>query len=465
MKKRIITLILCFCLVLSFVSFNKTAHADGLTLTTVSGLAYAIAQYSGLSFDFASATGNGVKSAMESYMNNWLDGRTVAQAFGSELARLEAGKLVVPAVLFNKIRDFLNDMVSDNNLETGDAIIFPGEIDGIVINNLNKNFEKTNTGFSVTSSAHGNRVSFTFYYNGKNSYGGGYNWQGISEMTDSQANGWTISRYKNNKVYIVYAYSAYRSDLKERQFFTHETSATIGGLTVSDTGTGSISGGYSPTVLNPTQDWATGSYVGPDTNLDQLMGSIFEEVADNNLVIDGEVIDPPVPPSPAPTVAPDIPLSDVPWEGLNDLIGQSTGETVDSINQGVQDITGALEGVQEGVQDITGAIEGVQEGVSGLTDTITEALTPPEIDERTFNLKEVFPFCIPFDIYHLLQKFDGTPTAPHVQLPIVIPSIGFSYTLDLDFSAWDPVADVMRTVELIVYALGLAWATSKAIKW
>lgn len=486
MKQKIIIIIICFCLILSFISLsNNKAHADVLTASTVAAVSYAIAQYSGLSFNFADATANGVKNAMESYMNNWLNGRTIAEAFGTELARIELGKLIVPATLFNNIRNFLNDMVSDNNLESGDAIIFPGMIDGTVIDNLNQNWGKTDTGFSVSYTATANRVSFTFYYNGRNSYGGGYNWTGGSSMQDAQANGWTISQYENNKIHIVYVYSVYRTDLQERQFFTHEVTATISNLQVSDTGTGSISGGYSPTVLNPTQDWATSSYVGPDTNLDDLMEDIFEEVADNNLYVDGEVIDEPIPPGPVPTWTP---VDDV-IDGINqggeilDGIGNDIGDIaghVGDIGDQLGDVTDALDGVQQGIQTQTGVISGaMDQAVDDIVDAIgsqtatlddslsdiADILTAPAIDTPKFDLRELFPFCIPFDIYHLLQKFDGTPVAPHVQLPIVIPSIGFSYTLDLDFSAWNPVAAAMRTAELIVYALGLAWATSKVIKW
>lgn len=117
--------------------------------------------------------------------------------------------------------------------------------------------------------------------------------------------------------------------------------------------------------------------------------------------------------------------------------------------------------MQQTQQDISEHTESIKDSVEQVTQT-------PEMEELPrfkFDLREFFPFCIPFDIYRLLQKFDGTPTAPHVQLPIVIDSIGFNYILDLDFSVFDPVAQVMRTVEFIVFALALAWATSKVIKW
>jgi len=171
-------------------------------------------------------------------------------------------------------------------------------------------------------------------------------------------------------------------------------------------------------------------------------------------------------------------------------------EPIENIDQNVEDITLYQQNMQQNIRDVKDDVQAIhetqlqqqqmqqqqqqtqqqmqqtqqqiQESSESIDNTLKDiknSLEPGEVTEKKFDLRELFPFCIPFDIYNLLQKFDGSPQAPRVQLPIVIPSIGFSYTLDLDFSPWDPVAATMRTIELIVYALGLAWATSKVIKW
>ena len=186
-------------------------------------------------------------------------------------------------------------------------------------------------------------------------------------------------------------------------------------------------------------------------------------------------------------IDPDLPLGDVPWEGLDNNLKQlyeqglqeigTIGEAKDAITDAVVEQTGALEGaiadnagvvsgaIDQAVSDVGNAI-GTQTGViSGAIDqavsdvqsaigeqtaaldeslsvtaegveTIAEAIEDEEINWRKFDLKGLFPFCIPFDIYNMLKALDASPTAPHVQLPFVIQSIGFSYMLDLDFSAF-----------------------------
>ena len=157
-------------------------------------------------------------------------------------------------------------------------------------------------------------------------------------------------------------------------------------------------------------------------------------------------------------------------------------DPIDNIDQNVQDISEYQQDMQQQVDHMHQDVEAIyqtqqqqqqtqqqmQQDTSSIDSTLKDVTATPgqsDLPSFKFDLRELFPFCIPFDIYRLLSSFDATPQAPHVRLPIVIQSIGFSYTLDLDFSAWNPVAQAMRTAELIVYAIGLAWATGKVIKW
>lgn len=157
-------------------------------------------------------------------------------------------------------------------------------------------------------------------------------------------------------------------------------------------------------------------------------------------------------------------------------------DPIDNIDQNVQDISEYQQDMQQQVDHMHQDVEAIhqtqqqqqqtqqqiQQDTSSIDSTLKDVTAVPgqsDLPSFKFDLRELFPFCIPFDIYRLLSSFDATPQAPHVRLPIVIQSIGFSYTMDLDFSAWDPVAQAMRTAELIVYAIGLAWATGKVIKW
>lgn len=95
-------------------------------------------------------------------------------------------------------------------------------------------------------------------------------------------------------------------------------------------------------------------------------------------------------------------------------------------------------------------------------DIVNPEITAPSTDiinGLQFDLTQVFPFCIPFDIYALLQKFVADPVAPQVHIDWDIPFVDSNFVLDIDFSAYNSVAAVLRTMELIGAIVGLAIAT------
>lgn len=95
-------------------------------------------------------------------------------------------------------------------------------------------------------------------------------------------------------------------------------------------------------------------------------------------------------------------------------------------------------------------------------DIVNPEITAPSTDiinGLQFDLTQVFPFCIPFDIYALLQKFVADPVAPQVHIDWNIPFVDSNFVLDIDFSAYNSVAAVLRTMELIGAIVGLAIAT------
>lgn len=194
-------------------------------------------------------------------------------------------------------------------------------------------------------------------------------------------------------------------------------------------------------------------------DIDELTQAIFDQISSmEEIKAEWKEVEEPVPPEPEPPG----PAEDV-LTGVNTIIGQQNTQ----ISQNQQDLQIQQQQLQQQQQQLQQQQQ-ISTNTSDIKDAIenvTEVPTSEQLPEFKFDLRELFPFCIPFDIYHLLSSFDAEPQAPHVQLPIVINSIGFSYNLDLDFSAWNTVAQAMRTAELIVYAIGLAWATGKVIKW
>lgn len=90
------------------------------------------------------------------------------------------------------------------------------------------------------------------------------------------------------------------------------------------------------------------------------------------------------------------------------------------------------------------------------------AQTPSVSDDpdeyQTPGLQNVFPFCIPFDIYNLLSAFAADPVAPAFNWRFYVPGI-VDEQISIDLSPFDTAAQVLRTVELLAFIVGLAMVT------
>ena len=81
-----------------------------------------------------------------------------------------------------------------------------------------------------------------------------------------------------------------------------------------------------------------------------------------------------------------------------------------------------------------------------------------------FDLKDFFPFCIPFDLYDFFSVLDAPPEAPQFHWELCDLS-GNIYPIDVDLSTWDDLASFFRKLQLFLFITGLAAATRKYIKW
>lgn len=91
---------------------------------------------------------------------------------------------------------------------------------------------------------------------------------------------------------------------------------------------------------------------------------------------------------------------------------------------------------------------------------------PDDVTPYTVKIGEVFPFCIPFDLYHMVTMFDAEPEAPHAKWEFSLPwSPQEEYKIEWDLKEFDDLAELCRKLELILFCVGLAVVTSKLIKW
>ena len=83
-------------------------------------------------------------------------------------------------------------------------------------------------------------------------------------------------------------------------------------------------------------------------------------------------------------------------------------------------------------------------------------------DVTFFGLEKKFPFCLPFDLIRFLSILDAEPRAPCITITLPLSIIGMEdYTITFDFSIYDEVAEILRTMELLGSVIGLIFITKK----
>lgn len=91
---------------------------------------------------------------------------------------------------------------------------------------------------------------------------------------------------------------------------------------------------------------------------------------------------------------------------------------------------------------------------------------PEDVTPYTVKIGEVFPFCIPFDLYHMVTMFSAEPEAPHAKWTFSLPwAPQQEYKVEWDLKKFDELAELCRKLELVLFCVGLAVVTSKLIKW
>lgn len=109
----------------------------------------------------------------------------------------------------------------------------------------------------------------------------------------------------------------------------------------------------------------------------------------------------------------------------------------------------------EEVQAIVQALNPAAAGTGTITGNYTVALS------------DLFPFCIPFDLYNIISCFKADPVAPSAEITIPVGYDGTEFTWEtytVDLSMFDPVASVVRVLEYVAFIIGLMLVTRKLIE-
>lgn len=80
------------------------------------------------------------------------------------------------------------------------------------------------------------------------------------------------------------------------------------------------------------------------------------------------------------------------------------------------------------------------------------------------SLADKFPFCVPFDLVHLIGALNATAVDPVWTIPFSIPSIGINESFTFDLTQFETVAQVIRVFVVLFFVLGLILITRKIIQ-
>jgi len=92
--------------------------------------------------------------------------------------------------------------------------------------------------------------------------------------------------------------------------------------------------------------------------------------------------------------------------------------------------------------------------------------SPGKIDssQPVVDLSKFFPFCIPFDLIHLIQALDAEPVAPKWTLKLEPPQFPVEWEVVIDLSEFESLAKIFRTGETLLFVVGLILITRGIIK-
>lgn len=147
-----------------------------------------------------------------------------------------------------------------------------------------------------------------------------------------------------------------------------------------------------------------------------------------------------------------------------DAVRGRTSDSEKEVEQTFEDsISSALDATDTKEQEAIWEQVYEQSGVAGMTSDEAEkevSKQTPSLNNSEYQvngLEEVFPFCIPFDIYKFVTCFSVKAKAPHFVYSFKY--LDRTYKIDLDLSQFDSVAELFRLMQLILFIIALAVIT------
>lgn len=142
----------------------------------------------------------------------------------------------------------------------------------------------------------------------------------------------------------------------------------------------------------------------------------------------------------------------------------SWSDYVSDVAVGTPSISVPVEGTETGVVDYPITDTGVSDvPIEETPDKPGDVEVPEGLAPYTVQLKDFFPFCIPFDIVDFVGVLCADPVAPSFDWTFT-QFDGQKDTLTIDLAPFDEVAQLLRNMELLLFIIGLAFLTRNLIR-
>ena len=334
-----------------------------------------------------------------------------------------AGGYTIGSIGYTLVSEFVDWLIDDSGLNLTDDVINVYAVNGDVLvaddgTKFNLGYLLTNTpvddleesGYSVGSTVPAGHYTFG---NGKYTFDASYNDNGTVSVSYDVVNRGEYT-YKGTVSFVYSNSSKTKIGYANLTIDYYWLRGWESGMNLSNVEIEHINEDYSirgvPDIelpaLQPDQEYRVDVGAPPGTSLDDLVTMVPDQIADGTITATGTIVTPgeDTPPSTdIPTINPNPPASDV---------------------------------------------------------------TPDQVKPATVALGMIFPFCIPFDVYHMVTLLVAEPEAPNGRWEFALPwDPGSQYVVEWDLEDYNDVAALLRTMELILFAVGLAALTRRYIKW
>lgn len=154
-----------------------------------------------------------------------------------------------------------------------------------------------------------------------------------------------------------------------------------------------------------------------------------------------------------------VPLEGASYDSWADVLNNTLTGLADAVNEGLISISAAITAVdvltKELVTDTVGKVNKPTQD--------TSVSKPRTLKNMTTLFRQIFPFCLAFDLTAVLALFQAEPEAPYFEFPIANGFTDETETLVIDLSEWEPAAATFRTCFLVLFGAGLILLTLRFV--